>query len=154
MCLALQKSLKIPKGWSESVYQRRTDNTMAKRLCFSVTIFFLLFSNIYLTLSSFSIIRDNFIQKYESYIIFWHPLLFFLRFKIPKNYISNWCVLLTIDMLLYFCLCLKLLHYFFYLIFPHVKNYYFFYIIFTVCSLIWNLKIIFISILFVGVIFQ
>ena len=49
---------------------------MAKRLCFSVTIFFLLFSNIYLTLSSFSIIRDNFIQKYESYIIFWHPLLF------------------------------------------------------------------------------
>jgi hypothetical protein len=35
MCLALQKSLKIPKGLSESVYQRRTDNTMAKRLCFS-----------------------------------------------------------------------------------------------------------------------
>ena len=26
-----KKSLKIPKGYSESVYQRRTDNTMAKR---------------------------------------------------------------------------------------------------------------------------
>jgi hypothetical protein len=25
------KSLKIPKGLSESVYRRRTDNTMAKR---------------------------------------------------------------------------------------------------------------------------
>jgi len=25
------KSLKIPKGQSESVYRRRTDNTMAKR---------------------------------------------------------------------------------------------------------------------------
>jgi hypothetical protein len=27
----LKKSLKIPKGQSESIYQRRTDNTMAKR---------------------------------------------------------------------------------------------------------------------------
>jgi hypothetical protein len=27
----IKKSLKIPKGQSESVYQRRTDNTMAKR---------------------------------------------------------------------------------------------------------------------------
>ena len=27
----MKKSLKIPKGKSESVYQRRTDNTMAKR---------------------------------------------------------------------------------------------------------------------------
>jgi hypothetical protein len=27
----LKKSLKIPKGQSESVYRRRTDNTMAKR---------------------------------------------------------------------------------------------------------------------------
>ena len=72
--LLWKKSLKIPKGQSESVHQRRTDNTIAKRLCFSVTIFFLLFSNIYQTLSSFSIIRDNFIQKYESYITFWHPL--------------------------------------------------------------------------------
>jgi hypothetical protein len=26
-----KKSLKIPKGQSETVYQRRTDNTMAKR---------------------------------------------------------------------------------------------------------------------------
>jgi hypothetical protein len=26
-----QKSLKIPKGQSETVYRRRTDNTMAKR---------------------------------------------------------------------------------------------------------------------------
>jgi len=26
-----KKSLKIPKGQSESVYRRRTDNTMAKR---------------------------------------------------------------------------------------------------------------------------
>ena len=26
-----KKSLKIPKGKSESVYRRRTDNTMAKR---------------------------------------------------------------------------------------------------------------------------
>ena len=26
-----KKSLKIPKRWSESVYQRRTDNSMAKR---------------------------------------------------------------------------------------------------------------------------
>jgi len=26
-----EKSLKIPKGQSESVYRRRTDNTMAKR---------------------------------------------------------------------------------------------------------------------------
>jgi hypothetical protein len=26
----VEKSLKIPKGQSESVYQRRTDNTMAK----------------------------------------------------------------------------------------------------------------------------
>ena len=26
-----KKSLKIPKGYSESVYRRRTDNTMAKR---------------------------------------------------------------------------------------------------------------------------
>ena len=28
-----RKSLKIPKGQSESVYRRRTDNTMAKRKC-------------------------------------------------------------------------------------------------------------------------
>ena len=27
----IKKSLKIPKGQSESAYQRRTDNTMAKR---------------------------------------------------------------------------------------------------------------------------
>jgi len=27
----MKKSLKIPKGQSESVYRRRTDNTMAKR---------------------------------------------------------------------------------------------------------------------------
>jgi hypothetical protein len=27
----IEKSLKIPKGQSESVYRRRTDNTMAKR---------------------------------------------------------------------------------------------------------------------------
>jgi hypothetical protein len=27
----VKKSLKIPKGQSESVYRRRTDNTMAKR---------------------------------------------------------------------------------------------------------------------------
>jgi hypothetical protein len=27
----IKKSLKIPKGQSESVYRRRTDNTMAKR---------------------------------------------------------------------------------------------------------------------------
>ena len=26
-----KKRLKIPKGYSESVYRRRTDNTMAKR---------------------------------------------------------------------------------------------------------------------------
>jgi len=26
-----KKSLKIPKGYSESLYRRRTDNTMAKR---------------------------------------------------------------------------------------------------------------------------
>ena len=29
--LTFKKSLKIPKGKSESVYRRRTDNTMAKR---------------------------------------------------------------------------------------------------------------------------
>ena len=29
--LTFKKSLKIPKGQSESVYRRRTDNTMAKR---------------------------------------------------------------------------------------------------------------------------
>ena len=29
--VCLKKSLKIPKGQSESVYRRRTDNTMAKR---------------------------------------------------------------------------------------------------------------------------
>ena len=28
----VKKSLKIPKGKSESVYRRRTDNTMAKRI--------------------------------------------------------------------------------------------------------------------------
>jgi hypothetical protein len=28
---ANKKSLKIPKGQSESIYRRRTDNTMAKR---------------------------------------------------------------------------------------------------------------------------
>jgi len=28
-----KKSLKIPKGWTESVYRKRTDNTMAKRKC-------------------------------------------------------------------------------------------------------------------------
>jgi hypothetical protein len=27
----IKKSLKIPKGTAESVYRRRTDNTMAKR---------------------------------------------------------------------------------------------------------------------------
>jgi len=27
----VKKSLKIPKGQSETVYRRRTDNTMAKR---------------------------------------------------------------------------------------------------------------------------
>jgi hypothetical protein len=27
----IKKSLKIPKGQAESVYRRRTDNTMAKR---------------------------------------------------------------------------------------------------------------------------
>jgi hypothetical protein len=27
----IKKSLKIPKGQSETVYRRRTDNTMAKR---------------------------------------------------------------------------------------------------------------------------
>jgi hypothetical protein len=30
-CMLFKKSLKIPNGQSESVYQRRTDNTMAKR---------------------------------------------------------------------------------------------------------------------------
>ena len=29
--VSYKKSLKIPKGQSESVYRRRTDNTMAKR---------------------------------------------------------------------------------------------------------------------------
>jgi hypothetical protein len=29
--LSKKKSLKIPKGQSETVYRRRTDNTMAKR---------------------------------------------------------------------------------------------------------------------------
>ena len=29
--ISAKKGLKIPKGYSESVYQRRTDNTMAKR---------------------------------------------------------------------------------------------------------------------------
>jgi hypothetical protein len=29
--IVAKKSLKIPKGQSESVYRRRTDNTMAKR---------------------------------------------------------------------------------------------------------------------------
>jgi hypothetical protein len=28
-----KKSLKIPKGYSESVYRRRTENTMTKRKC-------------------------------------------------------------------------------------------------------------------------
>jgi hypothetical protein len=38
----LKKSLKIPKGQSESVYRRRTDNTMAKRKCtFLIEIKFL-----------------------------------------------------------------------------------------------------------------
>jgi len=32
-----KKSLKIPKGQSESVYRRRTDNTMAKRTKYSIT---------------------------------------------------------------------------------------------------------------------
>jgi hypothetical protein len=31
MTLDRKKSLKIPKGYSESVYRRRTGNTMAKR---------------------------------------------------------------------------------------------------------------------------
>ena len=31
--ITYKKSLKTPKGQSESVYQRRTDNTMAKRKC-------------------------------------------------------------------------------------------------------------------------
>ena len=30
-CFFIKKGLKIPQGQSESVYQRRTDNTMAKR---------------------------------------------------------------------------------------------------------------------------
>jgi hypothetical protein len=30
-CVLFKKSLKIPKWQSESVYRRRTDNTMAKR---------------------------------------------------------------------------------------------------------------------------
>jgi hypothetical protein len=29
--IMIKKSLKIPKGQSESIYRRRTDNTMAKR---------------------------------------------------------------------------------------------------------------------------
>ena len=29
----LKKSLKIPKGQSETIYRRRTDNTMDKRKC-------------------------------------------------------------------------------------------------------------------------
>jgi hypothetical protein len=33
----LQKSVKIPRGQSESVYRRRTDNTMDKRKKYNVT---------------------------------------------------------------------------------------------------------------------
>jgi len=37
LLLTNKKSLKIPKGQSESVYRRRTDNTMAKRKSAKVT---------------------------------------------------------------------------------------------------------------------
>jgi hypothetical protein len=56
----VKKSLKIPKGQSESVYRRRTDNTMVKRKKYKRTNNNL--QNIHIKLSVCMSISENFLS--------------------------------------------------------------------------------------------
>ena len=98
--LLIKKSLKIPMGQSESVYRRRTDNTMAKRYLYCIVMYFccntalwysLFFVLIVIVMCFLIVVKKNKFTYFEINIVERILLSIIMCLFLERMLLFSWC---------------------------------------------------------------